>query len=129
VKIFRIFHGWSLFRPLARGSWSGNLPVVWKITWIFHGWSLFGRPTYGSWSGNLSVVWKITRISHGWFIFRRPASGSWSDNLSVVWKCCDVAVAQINYPNFKHNTQDSIEQARGRSHEKVLSQIFMLYVM
>jgi hypothetical protein len=33
--------------------------------------------------------------------------------------CCDVAVAQINYPNFKHNTQDSIEQARGRSHEEV----------
>jgi ribonuclease HI len=27
--------------------------------------------------------------------------------------CCDVAVAQINYPSFKHNTQDSIEQARG----------------
>jgi hypothetical protein len=26
--------------------------------------------------------------------------------------CCDVAVAQINYPNFKYNTQDSIEQAR-----------------
>jgi len=33
--------------------------------------------------------------------------------------CCDVAVAQINYPSFKHNTQDSIEQARGRSHEEV----------
>ena len=40
--------------------------------------------------------------------------------------CCDVAVAQINYPNFKHNTQDSIEQARGRSHEEDSSQIFML---
>jgi hypothetical protein len=34
--------------------------------------------------------------------------------------CCDVAVAQINYPNLKHNTQDSIEQVRGRSHEKGL---------
>jgi DNA (cytosine-5)-methyltransferase 1 len=33
--------------------------------------------------------------------------------------CCDVAVAQINYPSFKHNTQDSIEQARGRSHGEV----------
>jgi hypothetical protein len=22
--------------------------------------------------------------------------------------CCDVAVAQINYPSLKHNTQDSI---------------------
>jgi len=43
--------------------------------------------------------------------------------------CCDVAVAQINYPSFKHNTQDSIEQARGRSHKEVSSQIFMLYVM
>jgi hypothetical protein len=37
-----------------------------------------------------------------------------------------VAIAQINYPNFKHNTQNSIEQARGRSHEEDSSQIFML---
>jgi hypothetical protein len=44
-------------------------------------------------------------------------------------QCCDVAVAQINYPSFKYNTQDSIEQARGRSHKEVSSQIFMLYVM
>jgi hypothetical protein len=41
-------------------------------------------------------------------------------------RCCDVAVAQINYPSFKHNTQDSIEQARDRSHEEDSSQIFML---
>jgi len=41
--------------------------------------------------------------------------------------CCDVAVAQINYPGFKHNTQDIIVQARGRTHEEVLVQIFMLY--
>ena len=40
--------------------------------------------------------------------------------------CCDVVVAQINYPSLKHNTQDNIEQARGRSHEKGSSQIFML---
>ena len=40
--------------------------------------------------------------------------------------CCDVAVAQINYPNFKHNTQNSIEQARGGSYEEGSSQIFML---
>ena len=46
-----------------------------------------------------------------------------------VSSCCDVAVAQINYPSLKHNTQDSIEQARGRSHEENLVQIFMLYVM
>ena len=39
------------------------------------------------------------------------------------------AVTQINYPSLKHNTQDSIEQARGRSHEEDLVQIFMLYVM
>jgi hypothetical protein len=26
----------------------------------------------------------------------------------LLW-CCDVAVAQINYPSLKHNTQDSIE--------------------
>jgi hypothetical protein len=38
-------------------------------------------------------------------------------------------VAQINYPSFKHDTQDSIEQARGRSHEECSSQIFMLDVM
>ena len=43
-----------------------------------------------------------------------------------VQSCCDVAVAHINYPSFKHNTQDSIEQARGRSHEEGSSQIFML---
>jgi len=40
--------------------------------------------------------------------------------------CCDVAIAQINYPSFKHNTQYSIEQARGQSHEEDSSQIFML---
>jgi len=38
-------------------------------------------------------------------------------------------VAQINYPSFKHNTQNSIEQVRGRSHKEDLVQIFMLYVM
>jgi len=43
--------------------------------------------------------------------------------------CCDVAVTQINYPSLKHNTQDSIDQARGQSHEEDLVQIFMLYVM
>ena len=43
--------------------------------------------------------------------------------------CCDVVVAQINYPSLKHNTQDSIEQARDRSHKEDLVQIFMLYVM
>jgi hypothetical protein len=43
--------------------------------------------------------------------------------------CFDVAVAQINYRSLKHNTQDSIEQARGRSHEEDFVQIFMLYVM
>ena len=46
--------------------------------------------------------------------------------LFFIKNCCDVAVAQINYPSFKHNTQDSIEQARGRSHEEHSSQIFML---
>jgi hypothetical protein len=40
--------------------------------------------------------------------------------------CYDVAVAQINYPNLKHNTQDNIERARGQSHEEGSSQIFML---
>jgi hypothetical protein len=43
--------------------------------------------------------------------------------------CCDVAATQFNYPNLKHNTQDSIEQARGWSHEEGLSEIFMLYDM
>ena len=32
----------------------------------------------------------------------------------------------INYPSLKYNTQDNIKQARGRSHEEGLSQIFML---
>ena len=40
--------------------------------------------------------------------------------------CCHVAVAQINYPSFKHKTQNSIEQARGRSHGEDSSKIFML---
>ena len=40
--------------------------------------------------------------------------------------CYNVAVAQINYPSLKHNTQDIIEQTRGRSHEEGSSQIFML---
>jgi hypothetical protein len=35
-----------------------------------------------------------------------------------VGKCCDVVVTQINYTSL--NKQDSIEQARGRSHKKVL---------
>jgi hypothetical protein len=43
-----------------------------------------------------------------------------------LWVCCDVTVARINYPSLKHNTQDSIEQARGRSHKEGSSQIFML---
>jgi hypothetical protein len=43
--------------------------------------------------------------------------------------CYDVTIAQINYPSFKHNIQDSIEQARGQSHEEGSSQIFMLYDM
>ena len=41
--------------------------------------------------------------------------------------CCNVVVTQINYPSL--NKQDSIEQARGRSHKKGLVQIFMLYDM
>jgi len=44
----------------------------------------------------------------------------------LITVCCDVADAQINYPSFKHNTQNSIEQARGRSHGEDSSQIFML---
>ena len=47
-----------------------------------------------------------------------------TDNFRGV--CCNFAIAQINYPRFKHNTQDSIEQARGRFHEEGSSQIFML---
>jgi hypothetical protein len=59
-----------------------------------------------------------------WLALANGIRSEWPD-----CDCCDVAVAQINYPSFKHNTQDSIEQARGRSHEEVSSQIFMLYVM
>ena len=39
--------------------------------------------------------------------------------------CCDVAVAQINYPSLKK--KDSIEQERSRFHKGGLVQIFMLY--
>jgi hypothetical protein len=38
-------------------------------------------------------------------------------------------VTQINYPNLKNNTQNNIEQVRGRFHKKGSSQIFMLYDM
>ena len=37
--------------------------------------------------------------------------------------------SSFTYPRLKHNTQDSIEQARGRSQEEGLSQIFVLDVM
>ena len=33
---------------------------------------------------------------------------------------------KINYPNLKHSTQDSLEQAIGWSHEEGSSLIFML---
>jgi len=46
--------------------------------------------------------------------------------VNVQLGCCNITVAQINYPRFKHNTQDNIEQVRGRSHEEDSSQIFML---
>jgi hypothetical protein len=38
-------------------------------------------------------------------------------------------IAQINYSSLKHNTQDSIEQARCQSHEEGSNQIFMLHDM
>jgi hypothetical protein len=43
-----------------------------------------------------------------------------------IWetRCCNVAVTQINYLCL--NKQDSIKQARGRSHKEGLVQIFML---
>ena len=44
----------------------------------------------------------------------------WS--ISKKRRCCDVTVTQINYPSL--NKQDSIEQARGRFHEKGSSQDF-----
>jgi len=49
----------------------------------------------------------------------------WDCRSHLLW-CCDVAVAQINYHSLKHNTQDSIEQVRGRSHKESSSPIFML---
>jgi len=59
-------------------------------------------------------------------LFVREAYGGDLKSHFGVAKCCDVTVAQINYPSFKHNIQDSIEQARGRSREEDSSQIFML---
>ena len=56
----------------------------------------------------------------------KEATGSDEYTIQLSRACCDVAIAQINYPSLKHNTQDSIEQARGRSHEEGSSQIFML---
>ena len=72
------------------------------------------------------VFWK-----HKWVVVRLKWFFSMvicvSFNLwSWVCHCCHVAVAQINYPSFKHKTQNSIEQAKGRSHGEDSSQIFML---
>jgi endonuclease V-like protein UPF0215 family len=49
---------------------------------------------------------------------------SW-EYVKVIYYYCDVAVTQINYHNL--NKQDNIKQARRRSHEKHIVQIFMLY--
>jgi len=38
-------------------------------------------------------------------------------------------ITQINYSSLKYNTQDSIEQTKGQSHEDGLNQIFMLHDM
>jgi len=46
---------------------------------------------------------------------------------SFLYVCCNVVVAEINYPSL--NKQDCIKQARGWSHEEGLVQIFMLYDM
>jgi hypothetical protein len=79
----------------------------------------------------LSLVDQFMRLMEGSITGMKDCS--WSINCSPVAveimicrACCDVAVAQINYPSFKHNTQNSIEQARGRSHGEDSSQIFML---
>jgi hypothetical protein len=62
---------------------------------------------------NLSTPWDL------------PVYGRLCQNFGR--NCCDIAFAQINYPSL--NKEDSIEKARGRSHEEVLVQIFMLYDM
>jgi hypothetical protein len=78
-----------------------------------------------SWkSGKQSIISTSTMEAGFVACFEATIQANWLQNF-----CCDVAVAQINYPSFKHNTQDSIVQARGRSHEEGLVQIFMLYVM
>jgi hypothetical protein len=45
---------------------------------------------------DLKYACKLVRV--------QPIFPCWDNEM-----CCDVAVAQINYPSFKHNTQDSIE--------------------
>jgi hypothetical protein len=74
------------------------------------------------------VICKIHNkvLSYAYFLIIQVYTLSYCYHLILLIYCCDVAVAQINYPSFKHNTQDSIEQARGRSHEEDSSQIFML---
>ena len=76
--------------------------------------------------GSLLAQLKIRSVFRDNVLVAQQADGKVKEIKGRVNKCCDVAVAQINYPNFKHNTQDSIEQARGRSHEEDSSQIFML---
>jgi hypothetical protein len=60
-------------------------------------------------------TWSIYLSMHlggGWIRYSKTISNN------PFFYCCDVAVAQINYPNLKHNIQDNIEQARGRYHEE-----------
>jgi hypothetical protein len=76
--------------------------------------------------GSLLAQLKIWSVFRDKVLVAQQADGKVKEIKGRVNKCCDVAVAQINYPSFKHNTQDSIEQARGRSHEEDSSQIFML---
>jgi hypothetical protein len=69
----------------------------------------------------------------GFLVTLIPGGDSWTLIIILLLNpklfpfCCDVAVTQNNYPSL--NKQDSIEQARGWSHEEVLVQIFMLDVM
>jgi hypothetical protein len=48
------------------------------------------------------TTWLISKVDPLRYICNKPYP--LESNCKVVGFCCDVAVAQINYPSFKHNT-------------------------
>jgi len=109
---------WSRSRSDPTWGWVGTCPGP---TWSWPRSRPF--PMWGwGWAGTCpGPTWRWSRS-------RPDPTWGWAGTCpgQYVVGCCDVAIVQINYPSLKQNTQDSIEQIRGRSHEEGSSHIFML---